>query len=367
VVRVAVLVNNITSTSIPVETAITTHKGTNADVILVSYYDDPRDEFDPDIQKEAIPIVCLGANSRLDYAAYRTLRRLCIDRDIDVLHTHHNSTGSMGRLATAGTDIQILNTEHNDHRFFTHLQKSVNAVTYPLTSAMVYNSRSTGQSLNWYERILSKWCRKEIIYNGIDVPRITNEKKDLVDLPDGPLITTAGRLVHQKNHKSLLRAFSRIVEEFPDTNLVIVGDGPLYEDLESLSHNLEIQDSVVFTGYLPRREDVYAVLKNSSIGVFSSWYEGFCVAAVEAMAAGLPVVVSDIDVLHEVVGDPGVFADPNEPSEFAEAISNLLEHPQKRKKLGHRAKQRARSKFSIEHTASKYYNIYKEVAETSKR
>jgi glycosyltransferase involved in cell wall biosynthesis len=81
------------------------------------------------------------------------------------------------------------------------------------------------------------------------------------------------------------------------------------------------------------------------------------------MAVGLPVVVSDIDVLNEVVGDPGVYADPNNPTEFADAITNLLKNPQKRERLGISAKERARAKFTLERTAKKYYEVYNQVAD----
>jgi glycosyltransferase involved in cell wall biosynthesis len=83
------------------------------------------------------------------------------------------------------------------------------------------------------------------------------------------------------------------------------------------------------------------------------------------MAVGLPVVVSDIEVLREVVGDPGVFADPDDPVAFAEAISDLLQHRKKREKLGREAKNRARSEFSIESTARKYSDLYDEILEKS--
>ncbi|WP_244265054.1 glycosyltransferase [Halorhabdus tiamatea] len=146
-----------------------------------------------------------------------------------------------------------------------------------------------------------------------------------------------------------------------------MGGVALSENLQNTSTKLGLQNDVLFTGYLPRRDDVYGVLKKSEIAVFPSWYEGFCVAAVEAMAAGLPVVVSDIDVFHEVVGDPGVFADPNDPEAFADEIIDLLQHPKKRELLGQEAKERARSEFSLERTAREYSNLYKEVAERANR
>jgi glycosyltransferase involved in cell wall biosynthesis len=85
------------------------------------------------------------------------------------------------------------------------------------------------------------------------------------------------------------------------------------------------------------------------------------------MAAGLPVVVSDIEVLREVVGNPGIFADPDDPVAFAEAIDDLIQHSKKREKLGREAKNRARSKFPLKRTAQIYSNLYKEIAQTSNR
>jgi glycosyltransferase involved in cell wall biosynthesis len=205
------------------------------------------------------------------------------------------------------------------------------------------------------------------VYNGVDISRIDKADAPPIDLPDEPLITTTGRLVNQKNHATLLRAFETVVNQHPETSLLIVGDGPLLEKMEALSKELDIYDSVVFTGYLPRREYVYGVLKQSTLAVYPSWYEGFCVAAVEAMAIGLPIVVSDIEVLREVVGNPGVFADPNDPEAFADTIINLLQDRKNREQHGMEAKDRARSAFPLKRTVHEYYNLYKELTESSNR
>jgi glycosyltransferase involved in cell wall biosynthesis len=358
-------VNDLTSTSIPVEMAAKVNEETQIKIVLVSYYTKQGHKFDPDLQEMEIPMICLGADSRTDLQAYRKLRQICINKSVDIIHTHHNSVGSLGRLAVAGTETKVINTEHNDHRYFSHLQKVVNAVTYVLAGIMVHNSYSTHHSLSWYENILSKWSQHKVVYNGIDTTRIDDTGASPVSLPEGPILTTVGRLVEQKNHATLLRAFKKVLEKHPETTLIIVGDGPLSDDLKSITKDLDIENSVRFTGYLPSREHVYSVLERSTIGIFSSWYEGFCVAAVEAMAVGLPVVVSDIEVLREVVGDPGVFADPDDPVAFAEAISDLLQHRKKREKLGREAKNRARSEFSIESTARKYSDLYDEILEKS--
>jgi len=366
-VRVLVLVNELVSTSIPVEIAAKTHAQTDAEITIVSYYDESGDKIDPDISELDLPIIRLGASSRVDPAAYRLLRFICLIKPIDILHTHHNSTGSLARLAVVGTDTEVVNTEHNDHKFFSHLQKTINSLTYPLVDVFVSNSENTKKSLEWYEKILAAGTLQKVIYNGVDNERIDRADHLDIDLPNRPLIVIVGRLIEQKNHATLLRAFESVLACVPKSTLVIVGDGPLADDLKTLTVDLGIADSVLFTGYLPRRKTVYSILKQSTVAVFPSWYEGFCVAAVEAMAAGLPIVVSDLDVLHEVVGNPGIFADPGAPSEFADAIIELLSNPDKRKTLGVQSKERARNVFSLDQTARAYYNIYTDLAETSEQ
>jgi glycosyltransferase involved in cell wall biosynthesis len=366
-VNILFFVNSLRSTSIPVEIAGKINDISDENLILASYYDGPEDDLDSDVGNLEIPTIMFDATSRADISAYRKLREVCIERDIHLLHTHHNSTGSLGRLAAVGTDTKVVNTEHNDHRFFSTLQRISNSVTFPLIDRFVSNSYATEKSLNWYERGLLYGTPREVVYNGINTARMDAVEAPDVDLPKGPIVTTVGVLTEQKNHRTLLQSFRQVVQNVPEASLVIVGDGSLSEELKDLVTNLDISESVVFTGYLPRREHVYSVLLDSTVAVFPSWYEGFCVAAVEAMAAGLPVVVSDIEVLHEVVGDPGVFVDPGDPDAIAEATIDLLEHPDKRADLATRAKERARSTFSLERTAEEYCKIYTDLAETSYR
>jgi glycosyltransferase involved in cell wall biosynthesis len=366
-VRVGHFVNELTSTSIPVEIAAEVHRTTSADVLLVSFYDSSDDEIDPDVAEIEVPVIRLDADGRLDIDAYQRLRNICDEENLEILHTHQNSTGSLARLATAGSGTVVVNTEHNDHRFFSHLQKVVNSVTYPLVDVNVSNSRSTAASFEWYERLLFGDVRQEVVYNGIDRAKIDADRDCPITLPEGPNIVIVGTLTEQKNHTTLLRAFRSVNHRIPQSSLVVVGDGPLYEELEGLAVELGVRDSVLFTGYLPRRDDVYSVLDECDVGVFPSWYEGFCVAAVEAMAVGLPIVVSDLKVLREVVGEPGVFADPDDPTTFADAICDLLEDSERRSALGEQSRKRAHEQFSLERTAREYYNIYKRVARTAEQ
>ena len=361
------LVNSVSSTSIPVEIAHAVNEQTEAKITIGSLMQSKDVDLDPDIQSMNLSMEFFSGQSNFDHRAYKRLDEHIQSSEYDVVHTHHNFSGSVSRVISRFCGLKIVNTEHNDHRYFSTAQRTANAATFMLPDINVYNSKSTKSSLDPIARRLSQ--RDEIIYNGVDIDRVETgaEYPFPVDLPDGTLVTNVGVMTEQKNQQAVLEAAHRVKQDtsLNDVYFVIAGSGPLLDELKAKATQLQINDIVFFTGYLPEREHVYKLLHESDLFIIPSIYEGFCVAAVEAMAAGLPVVASDIDVLHEVIGEPGVFADPDDPTEFADALIALAEDPDRRERLGTEAKERARSTFSLDRTAREYYNIYKELAESS--
>jgi len=363
--KVLHLINELTGTSIPLEIAGRINDDTPAEVVLVSFYDRKTDVSGSALA-EGLEVECLNSDSRVDLGAYLELRRIARERSVDVLHTHHNSVGSMARSFLLGTDLAVVNTEHRSHESFSWLQVVANAVSYPTIDVMVANSRHTLDSVGRLERRLLTGTNRCVVYNGVDLDRVDQGAggRVPVTVPSGPVVTTVGRMVGVKNQTCLIRAFDSVLESRPDATLLVVGDGPLREDLVETAASLGISESVRFTGSVPR-ETVYALLHRSSVFVVPSLSEGFCVAAVEAMAAGLPVVASDIEVLREVVGDPGLFVPPDDPDSFGDAITGLLDAPETRERHGTEARERARSTFSLDRTVREYYNIYENLTETS--
>jgi glycosyltransferase involved in cell wall biosynthesis len=357
-IRVVSLVSHLSPTSIPLEIATATADFPEIDVTVASFYDDSTSgEYN-------VPVVPLRANSRFDVAAFYRLWQLLLQDDVDVVHTHENFIGSVARVPGTLADVSIVDTEHRQHDSFTLLQNAVNAPTIALADRVVANSKATERSFQSFERVLLDSDQIAVVHNGVDIARVDSAITEGTgrDKADGIRIITVGRLIKVKNQKLLLRAFAEALKSFPVAELVMVGGGPLRNELEGCVDSLGIRKQVQFLGEIPR-EEVYSQLALSDLFALPSSSEGFCVAAVEAMAAGLPVVASDIDVLHEVVGEPGVFADPDDPTEFADALIALAEDPERRERLGTEAKERARSTFSLERTAREYYNIYKQLAE----
>jgi glycosyltransferase involved in cell wall biosynthesis len=359
--KVLFFVTTATSTSIPVELAAKIDEMTNVDVSVASLYDESLQDVDPDVAAMNIEIYPFGASSRFDFGAYRQLRSLLCD--FDILHTHHNFIGSIGRIAAAGTGVKVVNTEHNDHQHFSHLQNWVNCPTYSLADMVVANSKSTRNSFRYYERPLLSLTECGMIYNGIDFDRIDAciDQDNHPVLPEGKKVVTASVIDEQKNLMTLVDAMEQVLQPLPETKLVIIGDGPLKSRVEKRAKELSIDGSVTFLGYLPEREQVYSTISKCDIFAVPSLYEGFCNAAVEAMGCGLPLVASDINVLREVVGEGGRFADPHDSDEFADELQALLQNDTGRKELGNTAKDRAREMFPIERTVKEYCRIYQSV------
>lgn len=359
------LINNVTSTSIPLDIAEKLHATTDLDVQIAAFYG-PTDGGDKSADSFEVPITPLSGRSRFDARAYRRLWQLLADADI--LHTHQNFVGSVARVVAATTDVGVVNTEHQSHDSFSPLQNAVNAPTLPLADRVVANSERTRDSFSWYERLLLDDDRVTVIYNGIDVERIEDtlrSRPTRTVADDDPVrIVSVGRMVPVKNYRTLVEAFAKALDREPALELVLVGDGPERAALEDLAARLDVDDSVEFTGLVSRTE-VYRQLAASDLFAICSHSEGFCVAAVEAMAVGLPVVVSDIGVFREVVGSCGRFVSPTSTDEFASAFTDLATDESQREREGRACKRRSRSTFSLDETVRRHVALYEDVAQVN--
>ena len=178
--------------------------------------------------------------------------------------------------------------------------------------------------------------------------------------PDSLVCGTVARLHPQKGICYLVEAFARLRTHFPNLKLLIVGDGPERAGLVQRATNLGVSQDVLFAGH---RNPPVPYLKLMKVFILPSLYEGFPNALLEAMAACVPVVASDVGGVNELVrhGVNGLLVPPANPSALAEAIQLLLLNPDRAKQLASSAFDQIQKEFSLEGMLKEYDDLYEEL------
>ena len=279
--------------------------------------------------------------------------------DYDLVHVHLFPAQLWAACGArfARRSLPMVTTEHSTHtRRRRPWYRGIDRWMYANYRRIASISPATTSSLAaWLPEVRNKVTECP---NGVDVDffasATTPGKNALFSVPDHvPVILCVGSLARVKGHDILLRAISLI----PDIVLALVGDGPLSGELHALTIELGIESRVRFLG---RRMDVAQLLKSADLYVQPSRWEGFGIAALEAMAAGKPIVFSDVPGLAQVVGDAGLTFPVDDVSELAHRISTLFNDPVLQQRLAYTARERARQ-FGLEKTLDCYEELYNDV------
>ena len=206
----------------------------------------------------------------------------------------------------------------------------------------------------------------DVVFNGVDpskfefdwsaADRVAHRSK--LALPEEKVVLYVGRFVREKGIHVLLNAASAVLAEEPKTKFLIVGGGHR-ERFEKFVHWAGLQEKVLFTGFVANRA-LHMLYRCADVAVFPSLYEPFGIVALEAMAAGAPVVASDAGGLREVVhhDETGTLCFANDPSSLAWAILKVLRDPVRAEALEEKAKARLRKDFDWGHIAERTMKIY---------
>ncbi len=200
---------------------------------------------------------------------------------------------------------------------------------------------------------LSPRSRYRVIRNGIDVGRF-----DSPPAPRGPLVVGAvGRFTSEKGHDVLIDAFRRVRGRIPQARLVLVGYGDLEAELRRKVEEFSLSGAVSFPG----GRDSAEMLASFHVFVQPSLYESQGLAILEAMAAGRPVVATDVGGVRDVVrdGETGLLVPAEDPEAMAGAIVRLAEAPERAAALAARARERVHRFFSVEQMVDAYARLYR--------
>jgi glycosyltransferase involved in cell wall biosynthesis len=309
-------------------------------------------------------VTTLGWTGGFDKSLFKEIRSHLIENSVDVLHCHQYTPWFYGAVAAAFTKTKVIFTEHG--RF--HPDRSswkrriINPCLMLFTDHVTAISEATKLALNKFEFIRQKKIR--VIYNGIkplqrDVNKALEIKEALNINCNSLVFGTVARLDPIKNQELMIRAFAKVLNERKDCILLMVGDGDERTYLESLVNELEVDNNVIFTGYISSPVDYIVVI---DIFLLSSFSEGTSMTLLEAMSLQKPCVVTDAGGNKEVIEHDfnGFVTKNNELSGFAASMLELSINDEKRQKMGHNSKARFDRIFSAENMVNAFCHYYSE-------
>ena len=291
---------------------------------------------------------------RLARAVVRAVRA----ENPDLLHTHLVHADVYGAIAAAVTRTPYVSTRHNDDRYllgpFRYLDRGFARGARRLIAI-------SDAVRIFLEKAGHDRAKLVTIRYGLDaIPGASSEPTpEQVGIPPGaPLALAVGRLIAQKDHATLLRAFALVHAELPEARLAILGSGPLESETRALVRALGLDDAVS----LPGRTDIRDWLERSNVFVHTSRWEGFGIVLLEAMLASLPVVATSVSAVPEVVadGETGVLVAVGDVGGIASALRELLDDSERAQQLGSAGRVRALREFSVARMAERTVEVYRE-------
>jgi len=305
----------------------------------------------------------------MDLLAFWELFRLCRRERFDVVHTHTSKGGFLGRIAArlAGVPLVI----HTAHGFYFNQMNCgpKAAVFYRFLEKFASHFCDLIISVNEEDRLSAiekgvvSPSKIHTVINGINTKRFENVvppdslRRELDPSGQAILMGTTGRLMPQKGYQYLIQAMPSVLREFPGARVIFVGDGPLESELKGLAGQLGVSDQCRFLSF---RTDIPELLASFDIFVLPSLWEGLSISLLEALAAGKPIVATNIKGNREVIdhGVNGLLVNPGDPAAVAEGIIHLIRDKEKARGVGERAREKARKCFSEEAMVQRTLDLY---------
>ena len=306
----------------------------------------------------------VGKRSGADLMALIRLRRALRAADSDVIHTHNATAHYHSAISASRRGRAVLvNTRHGmGGSGMTDRRDKLFSLAVRKTAAVAAVCQAAARRLVAEGIVPADLVR--VVPNGIRLSEFGHQdrsdaRRRLAVAADALLVGTVGRLNWAKDQAFLLRAFRELVRSAPSAFLAIIGEGEQREALESLAAELGLERQVRFLGDRP---DVPLLLPAIDIFAVSSRTEGYSIAMLEACAAGLAVVATDVGGNREIVenGVTGLIIEQGNLASFSDALLQLALSSAQRAKLGSSAQEWATANASLELMAARYERLYLE-------
>jgi glycosyltransferase involved in cell wall biosynthesis len=321
-------------------------------------------ELASEARKRGLQVEVFECDGRFDRAAIRAIRSFVVANGVDVVHSHGYKSNFYGYFAAKGLDAAFVSTCH----LWTGATPSIRLYEF-LDSLLLRRAR---RIVGVSDPITKSLCKSGIpkskistVYNGTDLLRFSRSSSTLrEELGAGNrlLIGTVGRLETQKGIEYFVRAARDVIAELPEALFIIVGEGSLRSRLRDLICDLKLDSHVRLLG---ERVDMPGVYSSLHLFVLASIDEGMPMTILEALAAGCPVVATQVGsveklILHE---ETGLLVEARNVQALREAIVRCLRDTSFARRLAANGLQHVRNSFSAEAMARNYLKIYSQASD----
>lgn len=317
------------------------------------------------LRTEGIPVHCLWRQPGMDLTMPGKLARLFRDRRVHIVHAHQCTPWFYSALSRLRyRKPKLLLEEHG--RFYPEVENRkrafVNrALIRKLTHRFVAVSEDVRTRLERYEGLSAPQIR--VIYNGVSPPQPLDEQQrtgmraELGFAEQDFVVGTVGRFDSIKNLPMLVRALTTLSPQMPALRGLLVGDGPEFPAMRALVGANGLGERVRLTGF---REDARQLAQCMDLFVLSSFSEGTSMALLEAMAAGVPVVVTAVGGNPEIVlaGETGWVVPSDDTAALQGAILEAMRDPVERRRRAEAGRRRFQESFGIERMMEHYRHLY---------
>lgn len=293
----------------------------------------------------------------LSFFTVLKLKKIILEKSIDIIHTHNQGPQFYGSLAGKITCTPIVHTKHGQNLSNSRRRFYLEKFSSYLTNTIITVSVDAEEICLDHLKIPKD--KVQTILNGVDGDAFYKFPDKLKHQEESPfVIGTVGRLAPEKNHQCLLDACSRLLKDNYNILVKIVGDGPLREQLASECKKQGLADVVEFLGV---QKDILGAMNGFDLFVLPSLTEGISLTLLESMACELPVVATNVGGNPEVVveGITGLLVPSADSKALANAISFFVDSPEKCKEMGINSRKRALESFNMSKVARQYLDVYR--------
>jgi len=287
------------------------------------------------------------------------MARWAREQHVSIIHGHGFKSDFFGYLAGRLAGCAVMTTPHGwsvEKNRKLQLYEKLDRVLFrfmdlvcPLSIELIAGLKSSVDA-----------TKLRLVLNGVDIDEVRAALSTNRSQTEYFVIGYIGRLVTLKNLETLLASFHMLTADKPKVRLMIVGDGPERENLENQAQQLGIREHIEFLGF---REDAVAFLKEFDVFVLPSLSEGIPRCIMEAMAASLPVVASDIPGNRNLVshGETGLLFTVGDSRTLADKIRYMMDHPAAAREMALCGKRKVEAEYSNRRMARVYTALYQEL------